>query len=593
MGNHHSTSSASHTGGSGSRTVGSTTSSLGGGGHHHLPSFRRTGTLGLSKAELEQRCKPSGLYPSCKWDERGIRRLIGDGKLAARLGGSDVRSNPTDQECPICFLHYSEINITNCCSATVCTECYLQIRPQKERAVTCPFCNNPKITVVVAKTMDSEDIQKRDHEEQAVIEAKIRARANTGESATGTVDSASTDGNNNNNNEGGGTGGDSPSSPSRDGFGSSLERHSSILRTRSESISSADSGYDSSSLALTSDDRRRLEEEMRAQLSHPLSRRMEAEAEERRFENEREYYRSNSHRLRSRRAAEALLLRSHDGGIGLGGGGRRDRFARMTSDSRLLTNPSRTAGGRDWNQIVDAFERGGNGGVQSIDDLVVIEAAILLSMEEEAVRRRAAQRNQTSDGDNDQSDGTTEGNDGGSENNAADDDFDAAEQARAGFPMLRSRLVRSRLSGGGDDDDDENENDGDSVGELRQRGRGFNDRPSLGSRGHLLTSLQRPSSTHVATAGMLMRGISEEEQIAMALALSLRDAEAAQMRENNNDSNEDNSDANNDGTSANGEENRDTAVGDSAVQTQEGNQGATDNSPSENDSNTRDNENSG
>jgi hypothetical protein len=37
---------------------------------------------------------------------------------------------------------------------------------------------------------------------------------------------------------------------------------------------------------------------------------------------------------------------------------------------------------------VAAFERGGNGEVQSLDDLVVLEAAILLSMEEDARRAR-------------------------------------------------------------------------------------------------------------------------------------------------------------------------------------------------------------
>mmetsp|Transcript_10081 Transcript_10081/g.14256 ORF Transcript_10081/g.14256 Transcript_10081/m.14256 type:complete len:142 (-) Transcript_10081:827-1252(-) len=115
-------------------------------------AFRRsTGLLGLSKSELEERCKPSGLYPSCPWEDRAVRRLIADGKLAARLSGKDSRMTPSARECPICFLHYDQINITKCCHATICTECYLQVHPQKENMCMCPFCNNPKMNVVVAK----------------------------------------------------------------------------------------------------------------------------------------------------------------------------------------------------------------------------------------------------------------------------------------------------------------------------------------------------------------------------------------------------------------------------------------------------------
>eukprot|EP00957_Ditylum_brightwellii_P063665 4832522-Ditylum_brightwellii.AAC.1 len=66
MGNHHSSSSGG--GGSASRTTTASSSlaTAGGsgsrGGHHHRHSIirRATGSLGLSKAELERRCKPSG-----------------------------------------------------------------------------------------------------------------------------------------------------------------------------------------------------------------------------------------------------------------------------------------------------------------------------------------------------------------------------------------------------------------------------------------------------------------------------------------------------------------------------------------------------
>eukprot|EP00568_Trieres_chinensis_P000199 CAMPEP_0183304100 /NCGR_PEP_ID=MMETSP0160_2-20130417/9307_1 /TAXON_ID=2839 ORGANISM="Odontella Sinensis, Strain Grunow 1884" /NCGR_SAMPLE_ID=MMETSP0160_2 /ASSEMBLY_ACC=CAM_ASM_000250 /LENGTH=197 /DNA_ID=CAMNT_0025467093 /DNA_START=225 /DNA_END=815 /DNA_ORIENTATION=+ len=149
------------------------------GGHGHssmIPKFlRSTGALGLPKAELDRRCVPSGLYESCQWEDKAIRRLIGDGKLAARLKGNDSRTNPGDRECPICFLHYSQVNLTTCCKAALCTECYLQVRPQRQKDCPCPFCNRPKVTITVAEDMRGSDVTKRDREEQKVIEAQIRA----------------------------------------------------------------------------------------------------------------------------------------------------------------------------------------------------------------------------------------------------------------------------------------------------------------------------------------------------------------------------------------------------------------------------------
>ena len=79
----------------------------------------------------------------------------------------------TDRECPICFMYYNETNISKCCNATLCTECYLQIKPQKDKHTTCPFCNNPKMTISVQRGMDEGDVAKREEEEQKVIEATI------------------------------------------------------------------------------------------------------------------------------------------------------------------------------------------------------------------------------------------------------------------------------------------------------------------------------------------------------------------------------------------------------------------------------------
>jgi len=199
------------------------------------PFRRSTGSLGLSKTELDSRCKPSGLYENCKWEQRQIRRAIGDGKLAARLSGTESRECGSDQECPICFLHYSQINMIKCCNATICTECYLQVQePPKSQNPShpCPFCNHDKIAVTIAKKLVGEDVAKREKEEQMVIEATIRARKN--------------------------------------------------------SESSVNS--DTSSLMMPAE-RENLEREMRSQCAHPIMTRLRREEDERRERHDEEYNR--------------------------------------------------------------------------------------------------------------------------------------------------------------------------------------------------------------------------------------------------------------------------------------------------------------
>lgn len=66
--------------------------------------------------------------------------MIGDGKLASRKSQGDY-------ECLICFCTYQEINTTVCCSNEICTECYLQVKPQRSSNVQCPFCNHNRVKV--------------------------------------------------------------------------------------------------------------------------------------------------------------------------------------------------------------------------------------------------------------------------------------------------------------------------------------------------------------------------------------------------------------------------------------------------------------
>jgi DNA-directed RNA polymerase subunit RPC12/RpoP len=104
------------------------------------------------------------LYKTCQWDNKVLRRLIGDGKLASRKTTSSIGAglpagggapssttasvSASSWECPICFCNYDEINRTTCCEKEICTECYLQLKPpQKNANVSCPYCVGQRLKV--------------------------------------------------------------------------------------------------------------------------------------------------------------------------------------------------------------------------------------------------------------------------------------------------------------------------------------------------------------------------------------------------------------------------------------------------------------
>lgn len=116
---------------------------------------------------------------NCAWNDRAIRRMIRVGKLAARQIGKDSRENGAEQECPICILHYDEINRLRCCNATICTECYLQVQDPKDQKSPCPFCKKKNMNVFMARRLGDVEKAKREAEEQKVIEATIKARKNS------------------------------------------------------------------------------------------------------------------------------------------------------------------------------------------------------------------------------------------------------------------------------------------------------------------------------------------------------------------------------------------------------------------------------
>ncbi len=456
-----------------------------------------------------KRSQLASLYPSCEWDPKQIRRLIANGQLAARLKGTDSRLTKTDRECPICFMFYPETNVSNCCNATLCTECYLQIKPPKDKLTCCPFCNNPKMLVAVQRRMDEGDVALREEEEQRMIEATIQNRLKElhGESPSrgNSIHRSDTQGSN-----------DKPG-----GFGSSLDQYnrsrtfsnssnasssatsssvgtaSDLPRTRLldenrslEKLESSDASTAIQLLAISPDERRTLESEMRAQLSHDTHRRIESEAEEARMRHVQEWYGSDAgmrSRMREARVAELTALLERLGAANRRGGGivgnqdddedYEDRgvgrgIGAANNLSRLL-------------RALDHSNIGGDGGLggrnRNLEELMRLEAAFFLGVDDETSHR-----------------------------------------SRRHIP---GRRLTRRINGGNEVLDD-TENGEALNAEVFELGGGGRHSASVRGINRLIRNRhvrRGVSSTQLDTAELLMRGVSEEEQLAMAIAMSMQD----------------------------------------------------------------------
>ncbi|KAG2657412.1 E3 ubiquitin-protein ligase GW2 isoform X1 [Panicum virgatum] len=135
---------------------------------------------GRRKAGVEERfTRPQGLYEHRDIDQKKLRKLILEAKLApcypgaddAAAGGGDL------EECPICFLYYPSLNRSKCCSKGICTECFLQMKPtHNARPTQCPFCKTPNYAVEYRGVKTKEERSLEQFEEQKVIEAQLRIR---------------------------------------------------------------------------------------------------------------------------------------------------------------------------------------------------------------------------------------------------------------------------------------------------------------------------------------------------------------------------------------------------------------------------------
>ena len=417
------------------------------------------------------------LYSTCSWEDRAIRKLIGNGKLAGRQKGLENRNCMSYEECPICFLYYNKLNITDCCKAFMCSECYLQVRPQNvsnqnsevtEDVGACPFCNTPKFTIKIA-TLTSEAAVRREEEEKKAIEAcknaeKIRSKSFCSEATVSSNgDALCTEANDKDDTEESKQQQDNEITTSApefsplvtkvvdsEHFGSSLEKDLARRRTLSN-MSDTSGGLPGSPKSpeqnhyvVSVEDRMKLEEEMKKQIYHPLTRQAVAE---------------------STSSPANQSSRSNRGIIGL----RR----------RLRPNSSGRVYHRDLGHIIEAIERD-RGDFQSLDDLVFLETAILLSMEEQTRLESGAPA------DSDTSQEISSPNTNGGSNN------------------LSALLRRHRINTLNPDHESRNQ--------RLSRLRGIN---AFDNR------------------GLYMRGISEDDQVAMAIALSLRDMESGNDEEGN------------------------------------------------------------
>ena len=94
---------------------------------------------------LQEQARPAVIkadHPrkSNEWDADAVAELVSKGKLAPPSKGEDDPTPTATEECPICFLYFPTINASKCCSQSICTSCYLQVRPQSGGS-ECPFCS--------------------------------------------------------------------------------------------------------------------------------------------------------------------------------------------------------------------------------------------------------------------------------------------------------------------------------------------------------------------------------------------------------------------------------------------------------------------
>jgi hypothetical protein len=65
------------------------------------------------------------------------------------------------------------LNRTQCCSKSLCTECFLQVRPPTKEP-SCPFCNGPSLEVSFCGPLSIDEIRRFEQDRRAVEEHELR-----------------------------------------------------------------------------------------------------------------------------------------------------------------------------------------------------------------------------------------------------------------------------------------------------------------------------------------------------------------------------------------------------------------------------------
>lgn len=136
-----------------------------------------------SKAQRDsleaKHCVPLGLYPTCAWPQKTLKKLICDKKLAPIFKGVDEETPGSDlDECPICFLLYPNgLNHARCCRQEICTECFLQLRSTPNNTDTsCPYCNRKDFLVYYSGPKSKAERKSELEDQRKVEEAQKRMR---------------------------------------------------------------------------------------------------------------------------------------------------------------------------------------------------------------------------------------------------------------------------------------------------------------------------------------------------------------------------------------------------------------------------------
>ena len=336
------------------------------------------------------------------------------------------------------------------------------------------------MTVKIAKCLDDEEIMKRDADEQKMIEASIKAKFGGGEVTQGTAAATPTGANNE-------TQEDTSEKSRATSFGKNLDADLQS-RSRSRTLSSS-----SGIIAMSPDERKALEEEMRSQRYHPLVRQMSLDADRERQRHESEYRETTRDRNRdTQRRIEELLSRRATAIAG-------DRERRDFNERLSIVTGIHDSDDEES----EVNER--------LDDLFMIEAALYLSIRDGSSRINS-NRNRGSRSS------SRSGSETGNNTNNSGDGRNRDRSHRGSRLLRRENYSSGRSNRSRDRDRSRNAIDPENIVQALLRERGVEERPNNPIIG------ERDFDEYPSPRDALLMEMSEANQLEMAIQLSLEEA---------------------------------------------------------------------